>query len=90
VRRIMAKKDKIQGVVEKALGLLHGDYERVRAAEREELHNAIVDIIAEHNMPVESILGVLDVVRFQLKMAKWKEIMGVVKLTDKPPVKATK
>jgi len=41
-------------------------------------------------MPVESILGVLDVVRFQLKMAKWKEIMGVVKLTDKAPLKATK
>lgn len=76
----MARKENLVAKIEKA-------YEESRAEEAEELHNAVIDIIAEHKMSVEKILGVLDIIRFQYKMAKYKEIMGVVKLTDKPPLK---
>jgi len=86
----MAKKDKMTSLLEKALGFLGKEYERTRADEQEELHNAIVDLITEHNVPLEKAISALDLVLFQLRMAQFKEIEGVVKLTDKPPVKATK
>jgi len=83
----MAKKDKIASILEKARGLLAKEYEEARADEGEELHNAIVELITEHNVPIEKAIGALSVVLFQLQMAKYKEIMGVVKLTEKPPLK---
>ena len=64
-------------------------YEEARAAEAEELHNAIVGVIHEHNPSLENAVFVLDLIRFSLMEAKYKEIMGFVKLTDKPPLKVT-
>jgi len=79
----MAKKDRLLAGLEKA-------YAEARAGEQEELHNAIVGVMQEHKCSIENALLVLDLIRFSLMTAKYKEIMGVVKLTDKPPVKATK
>jgi len=79
----MAKKDRLLAGLEKA-------YADARAEEQEELHNAIVGVIHEHKCSIENALLVLDLIRFSLMTAKYKEIMGVVTLTDKPPVKATK
>ena len=76
----MAKRDAIFAGLEKA-------YEKARAQEAEELHNAIVDVISEHKASIPNALYVLDVIRFQLMQAKYKEIMGTVKLTEKPPLK---
>ena len=64
-------------------------YEEARAVEAEELHNAIVELIDEHKPSLENALFVLDIIRFSLMEAKYKEIMGFVKLTDKPPLKVT-
>jgi len=62
-------------------------YQEVKAKEVEELHNSIVSVLNEHKAATENILYVLDLVRFEIMEAKYKEIMGVVKLTDKLPIK---
>lgn len=79
----MAKKENLVAEVEKA-------YAKVKAAEQEALHNALVGVISEHNASVENAWFVLRSILFQLEMARYKEISGVVKLTDKAPLKATK
>jgi len=78
----MAKKDALFASLEKA-------YEEARTKEAEELHNALVGVIHEHKASMQNTLFVLDIIRFELMEAKYKEIMGVVKLTDKPPIKKT-
>jgi len=78
----MAKKDRLLASLEKA-------YEKARTEEAEELHNALVEVIQEHGGSIQNILFVLDIIRFSLMEAKYKEIMGVVKLTEKPPLKKT-
>ena len=76
----MAKKEALFASLEKA-------YEEARNQEAEELHNALVEVIQEQKASIQNCLFVLDLIRFELMEAKYKEIMGVVKLTDKPPVK---
>lgn len=78
----MARKAKILDELEKT-------YAKVRADDAEELHNAIVGVIHEHNAAIYDALFVLDLIRFELMQAKYKEIMGMVRLTDKPPLKET-
>jgi len=78
----MAKKDALFASLERA-------YEEARTKEAEELHNAMVEVIHEHKASMQNTLFVLDIIRFELMEAKYKEIMGVVKLTDKPPIKKT-
>jgi len=76
----MAKQDRVLIGLEKA-------YEEARTQECEELHNALVEVIHEQKASVQNTLFVLDIIRFELMEAKYKEIMGVVKLSDKPPLK---
>ena len=76
----MAKKEKLFASLEKA-------YEDARKQEAEELHNALVLVIQEQKASIQNALFVLDLIRFELMEAKYKEIMGIVKLTSKPPVK---
>lgn len=76
----MAKKEALFASLEKA-------YEEARNKEAEELHNAIVGVMQEQKASIQNSLFVLDLIRFELMEAKYKEIMGVVKLSDKPPVK---
>ena len=78
----MAKKAKILEELEKS-------YAKVRAGDAEELHNSLVEVIHEHNAAIYDTLFVLDLIRFELMQAKYKETMGVVKLTDKPPIRKT-
>jgi len=78
----MAKKEALFASLEKA-------YEEARAKEAEELHNALVGVIQEQKASVPNTLFVLDLIRHELMQAKYKEVMGVVKLTDKPPIKKT-
>ena len=61
-------------------------YHDEKQKECEELHNALVEVVQEHKASVQNALFVLDLIRFELMEAKYKEVMGVVKLTDKPPI----
>ena len=65
-------------------------YEEEKANEVEELHNDLVGVIQEHKASIQNALFALDIVRFELMEAKYKEIMGVVKLTEKLPVASIK
>ena len=76
----MAKRDDLLASLEKT-------YEAAKAKEAEELHNALVEVMQEQKASVQATLFVLDLIRFELMEAKYKEIMGVVKLTDKLPIK---
>ena len=76
----MAKRDALFASLEKA-------YEQARSKEAEELHNAFAAVMLEQGASIINTLFVLDLIRFELMQAKYKEIMGVVKLTDKPPIK---
>ena len=76
----MTKKEVLFASLEKA-------YEDARQKEAEELHNALVGVIQEQKASIPNTLYVLDLIRHELMEAKYKEIMGVVKLTDKPPLK---
>lgn len=79
----MAKRDRLLEKLEKA-------YEAEREKESEDLHNAIVDVLYEHKASLESEILVLEIIKMELLAAKLKEIMGIVKLGDKPPVKRAK
>lgn len=72
---------------ESLLASLEKTYAEAKAKEINELHNALVDTMNEHKPSPENALYVLDVIRFEIMEAKYKEIMGVVKLTDKLPLK---
>ena len=76
----MARKEAIFAKLEKA-------YDEARQKEAEELHNALIEVIQEQKASIPNTLFVLDLIRHELMQAKYKEVMGVVKLTDKSPVK---
>jgi len=75
----MAKKEDLLAGFEKA-------YENARAKEAEALHNALVEVIHEQKASLQNTLFVLDLIRHELMDAKYKEVMGVVKLGEKLPV----
>jgi len=79
----MARKEALFASLEKA-------YDEARKKEAEELHNALVEVIQEQKASIPNTLFVLDLIKHELMQAKYKEIMGTVKLTEKPPIKKTK
>ena len=79
-----------KGLIESTLIELDKKYEEARKKECEELQNGLVNIIIEQNASIQNSLMVLELIRFQLLEAKYREVMGVVKLTDKPPLAMVK
>lgn len=61
-------------------------YNDTKTKECEDLHNAIADILTEHKASIQNILYVLEIIKFELMQAKYKEILGQVKLTDNLPL----
>lgn len=83
------KTEKKETQEQRFLKVLEAAYTKGRAKDAEILHNALVEVIHEHNAAIYDILFVLDLIRFELMSAKYKEVMGVVKLTEKVPIKKT-
>ena len=71
---------------ETLLAGLEKTYEEAKKKECEELHSALVTVITDQHATIQNILMVLELIKFQLLEAKYKEIMGTVKLTDIPPL----
>ncbi|GAH04033.1 unnamed protein product, partial [marine sediment metagenome] len=65
----MAKKEDLLLGFEKA-------YEQAKAKEAELLHNAFVEVMQEQKASIQNTLYVLELIRFELLEAKYKEIMG--------------
>ena len=72
------------------LKVLEDAYTKERSKDAEILHNAIVEVIHKHKAAIYDTLFVLELIRFELMQAKYREIMGVVKLTEKLPIGKTK
>ena len=75
----MAKREDLVSTFEKA-------YEQARAKEAEELHNAIGQVLGEQKASIQNSLYVLELIKFELLRAKYEELMGTVKLSEKPPL----
>lgn len=71
---------------ENLLAQFEKTYEEARKAECQELHDALVIVITDQHASIQNILMVLELIKFELLEAKYREVMGVVKLTDKPPL----
>lgn len=80
----MAKQDKVLAALEKA-------YEKARQEEQEALHNDLAEVLGKHKASLPNMLLVLDLIRFELLQAKYREVIeGTVKLSDKPPIAKVK
>jgi hypothetical protein len=66
----MARKETIQKLAEE----LELKYQAVRKTEAEALHNAIGDVIAEHKPDAQTLLFVLEMVRFECLSQKFGEL----------------
>jgi len=75
----MAKREDLVSTFEKA-------YEQARAKECEALHNAIGIVLADQKATTQNALFVLELIKFELLRAKYEELMGTVKLSEKLPV----
>lgn len=75
----MAKRDDL-------LATFENNYEAAKTKESEELHNAIGVVLQEHRASLQNVLFVLELVKFELLRAKYEEIMGTVKLSNKIPL----
>jgi len=51
-------------------------YQEEKNREAEELHNAIVEVIAERKATIQNTLFVLELIRFELLRAKYEQLMG--------------
>jgi len=62
-------------------------YDEARQKEQEELYDAIAEVLAEQKASIPNTLMVLELIRFELLQAKYREVIeGTIKLTDKPPI----
>ncbi len=66
----MARKDTIQKLAEE----LELKYQAVKKTEAETLHNAIGEVIAEHKPDAQTLLFVLEMVRFECLSQKFGEL----------------
>lgn len=55
---------------------LEGDYAQEKAREAENLHNAVAHVIADHKAEIQTVLYVLELVKFEVLQEKYKQIFG--------------
>ena len=53
------------------------DYREEKKKEAEELHNAIAQVLAEHRAEVQTVLYVLEMLRFEVLKEKYEQLFGV-------------
>lgn len=52
-------------------------YREEKQKEAEELHNALVAVLSEHKAEIQTVLYVLEMVRFELLEDKFKQLFAV-------------
>ncbi len=52
------------------------DYRDEKSKEAEELHNAIAQVLADHKAEVQTVLYVLEMLRFELLKEKYGQLFG--------------
>ena len=66
------KKDNIERVVQS----FETSFKEVKKAEAEQLHNELLEVISSHGSDVYTILFVLEMLRFETMMEKYKNLLG--------------
>ena len=74
----MAKKD----ILQRLLGELENKYQATKKEEAEALHNAFAEAIGEHKPDIQTLLFVLEMLRFECLSAKFGEIFA----SGRPPL----
>jgi signal transduction histidine kinase len=62
--------------LDKFLRKLEQDYAEEKAKEAEELHNAIAQVLAEHKAEIQTVLYVLEMVRFEVLQEKYGQLFS--------------
>jgi hypothetical protein len=52
------------------------DYREEKRKEAEELHNAVAEVLAEHRAEVQTVLYVLEMLRFEVLKEKYQQLFG--------------
>ena len=52
------------------------DYREEKRKEAEELHNAVAQVLAEHRAEVQTVLYVLEMLRFEVLKEKYEQLFG--------------
>jgi hypothetical protein len=52
------------------------DYREEKKKEAEELHNAVAQVLAEHRAEVQTVLYVLEMLRFEVLKEKYEQLFG--------------
>ena len=52
------------------------DYREEKKKEAEELHNAVAQVLAEHRPEVQTVLYVLEMLRFEVLKEKYEQLFG--------------
>ena len=55
---------------------LEVDYAQEKAREAEELHNAVAQVIADHKAEIQTVLYVLELVKFEVLQEKYKQLFA--------------
>ena len=55
---------------------LEGDYAEEKAREAEDLHNAVAQVIADHKAEIQTVLYVLELVKFEVLQEKYKQLFA--------------
>lgn len=76
----------IKSVLTKAERELEAEYARSRAKAAERLHEAFAEVIREQEADVQTVLYVLELIRFQVLFGKYQQLFGKVNApADLPP-----
>ena len=53
------------------------DYREEKRKEAEELHNAVAQVLADHRAEIQTVLYVLEMLRFEVLKEKYGQLFGV-------------
>jgi len=60
--------------LDKIIEQLEETYKKEKGKEAEELHNAIAQILAEHKAEIQTVLYVLELIKFELLKEKYEQL----------------
>ena len=70
--------------LDKFMEKLEKEYAAEKAREAEELHNALAAVLAEHRAETQTILYVLEMVKFEVLQQKYAALFGAAKEGPRP------
>ena len=77
-------------IAEELLERFESEWEERKKKEAEELHNALAEVISEHQADIYTLLFVLEMLKFEVLQDKYAKLFGGrVELSEKEPAPIT-